>query len=1228
MPEPSKKAKRLEALLLRRRERRPFAPASGEGPFQIALVQEGIWLHQQLEPASRENNLKLSLRLTGALDEEALVASIAEIVRRHEPLRTLFRTDGDRAIQVVGADATLAVPRHDARAWPAAQVEASLAALGNTRFDLEKGPLFLPTLFRTREDEWVLFVVVHHIVWDFGSTAMFLRELQAIYPAKARGDASPLDPLPLRYRDYSTHQRASFDGVQASQLAYWEEQLREAPQSPTLLPDGGTRPTAKGATLAFEVPPAAADKVRAFARSLDVSPFVVAFAAFDALLHRLTGATDVVVAVPVDDRALPGTRQLIGFFANTLVMRVAVASELSFAALVERVEDVVQDGILHSEVPYSQLAKMLRRAAQPGASVHPKMLFAFSNDLAEKSLALGDVRGELSYLTGEQEERFDTSDVSFRVRSRGAEGFAGYVAYRPDLFDRATIEQLVERYCRLLDRAITSPDLPIGKLDLLSDAERASVLAWSAAEKAWVLDAALEPAPIGVPGQLHRGDGTPDRVVVVRGERLFRTDDVARWRADGRLEVLPRPAKKRHVVVASTFTADPVREALGYWLSELGGELEVRFAPFGQVFQVLLDPSSDVAQNHGGVNLFFVRAEDWPRNECVGAARELVTTLAARAPAMASPCVLVVCPSRADHPEIAEAERALLEIGRGTPGLHVLGPTWVSRYAVRELFDPQAEKLGAIPYTEEAFAALGTTAARSVHALLAPPYKVVAVDADETLWGGVVGEDGVDGVVFDAPRRALQERLVALHDAGVLVCVVSKNEEADVLEVFEKRSAEMPLGKSHVTAFRVNWEPKPQNLASLARELDLGLDSFVFVDDSPVECAAVAAALPEVMVVRVPKDPSEIDAALDRVWAFDRLRGVTAEDKKRAEHYRANAAREQLRTQTTSLRDFLESLEIEIAIAPMTEGDVERVAQLTQRTNQFNCTTVRRTEQEVAVACAPRGTLDALTVRVRDRFGDYGLVGVVLFDRRDGRLWVDTLLLSCRALGRGVEHTILARLGEVAEKEGLAAIDLPFRKTARNEPAEVFLRAVAESSAERGAERVFSLSPAGARSALARAHAVVAAPAPQEGTSAASITHAARLQALGRAASFRDAAAIVDALKEVGTRERTSTTHAPYVAPRTPLEKTLTDVFAEALRVSRVGVDDDFFALGGDSVLIIKVVSLATKADIQLTANDVNEARTVTRLAARITAAMPAQALAELVRTKADQSSDVETELI
>ncbi|MGH7828764.1 MAG: HAD-IIIC family phosphatase, partial [Candidatus Binatia bacterium] len=361
-------------------------------------------------------------------------------------------------------------------------------------------------------------------------------------------------------------------------------------------------------------------------------------------------------------------------------------------------------------------------------------------------------------------------------------------------------------------------------------------------------------------------------------------------------------------------------------------------------------------------------------------------------------------------------------------------------YPVSDYYNPHGDRLGHISFTPDFFTSLGSLIARKIYALKTAPHKVIVVDCDQTLWKGVCGEDGPLGIAIDPPRRALQEILVAQHDAGMLICVCSKNNKLDVAQAFEQHP-EMPLGRNHVVSWRVNWKPKSENIRSLAEELGLGLDSFILIDDSPIECAEVRANCPDVLVLQLPQEADAIPKFLQHVWALDHVK-VTAEDKTRTVLYKQNLERERFSRESAGLENFLAGLELKVTIREMGLHDLGRVSQLTQRTNQFNCTTLKRSESELR-KLSQSGELECLVVEVRDRFGDYGLVGVMTLRAGPRAIAVDTFLLSCRALGRGVEHQMLARAARMARDRGLERVDIPLFVSGKNQPAIDFLSGVA-----------------------------------------------------------------------------------------------------------------------------------------------------------------------------------------
>jgi FkbH-like protein len=633
------------------------------------------------------------------------------------------------------------------------------------------------------------------------------------------------------------------------------------------------------------------------------------------------------------------------------------------------------------------------------------------------------------------------------------------------------------------------------------------------------------------------------------------------------------------LAMAATFTAEPLQPALRFLLHEAGLNLEVQFAPYNQVFQELLSRTSLLASNAQGANVVLVRFEDFVREvpdpSAAGILLERTTLefldaltrfgVQARSPTV----VVAFAPSpRAPVALLPQLQRAASALKERAQELHGIYQLTVDETEGR--YDSVRDELAHIPFTEEFFASLALAITRKVHALRKPAHKVLVLDCDNTLWKGVVGEDGVDGISFPRAMLDLQRFAVDAQAGGALVCLASKNTEQDVLDVFEKRP-EMVLKTEHIVAHRINWQPKAENIASLAGQLNLGLDSFVFIDDNPVECAQVRAALPQVVTLQPPE--SEIAQFLSRMWAFDKI-SVTAEDTRRTEMYRENAARQSLEASTTDIGDFIASLGLVVDIASPSEDEWPRVAQLTQRTNQFNFTTLRRTESEIRAAASEAGS-SVLRVRVRDRFGEYGLVGLVVAKAEGCRLLVDTLLLSCRVLGRGVEHAMLRRLGEIAAAQNLSRVDLPIIPTAKNEPAQAFAASVAGAFRAEDENRVYygipvefacgishrpGQDPEAVTKARTSADTKEPSSAPPDSSSANRSERYTRF-----ARDLVSGTAIMEAVRAKNLRSRDLENRLEE--PSTETERTLVALWRELLNLEELGVQDDYFALGGTSLV-------------------------------------------------------------
>jgi len=357
--------------------------------------------------------------------------------------------------------------------------------------------------------------------------------------------------------------------------------------------------------------------------------------------------------------------------------------------------------------------------------------------------------------------------------------------------------------------------------------------------------------------------------------------------------------------------------------------------------------------------------------------------------------------------------------------------------------DPKMYYLAKLHWAEPALPAIATEFVRHLRAHAGRTRKCVVADLDNTLWGGVVGEEGPMGVKVGEgdpsaeAYRDFQRRLRALKARGILLAICSKNNEQDAREVFERRP-EMPLKLDDFAAWRINWEPKHANIASIAEELNIGTDSLVFLDDNPAEISLVEQMMPEVKSVLVPRDAAGLTGVIEALLEFEKVQ-LLDDDVRKTELYLQNRQRTQQSVEAGDMQAYLESLGTSVGIREAVAADVVRAHQLFTKTNQFNLTTIRYGVGDVErFLASPDHKL--LVVSARDRFGDLGIIGLCLVELERDALRIDSFILSCRAMGRGIETAIMNRIKRYARDaapEGrLHGLYLPTRK---NKPVESFL---------------------------------------------------------------------------------------------------------------------------------------------------------------------------------------------
>jgi amino acid adenylation domain-containing protein/thioester reductase-like protein len=449
----------------------------------LSFAQQRLWYLEQLHPGNPAYHIAVTFRLSGRLDTPALQQSLAEIIRRHDTLRTTFPTgSGGQPIQVIAPTLDLPLTLHDLEPRPIPERIAAayrlLTAEARRPFDLAHGPLLRAHLLRLDETNHVFFLAMHHIITDGWSMERLRSELALLYDAFTHGRPSPLPPLPFQYADFAGWQREWLQGdVLDEQLTYWQTKL--AGLAPLRLPTSRPRPAARphpaapswqGATYRFTLPRSLTAALQTFSRQQNATLFMTLLAAFQSLLARYSGQTDLAVGVPIANRNRPELETLIGFFVNTLVLRADLDGDPTFREITGRLRQVALDAYAHQDLPFDRLIGALQPERIADRQPLFQVMFALQTMPVETPLPAALTIDELPLDTGAAQ-----FDLNLALEET-ADGLLGLLEYSTDLFDEATISRLAAHYQTLLTAAVANPDLHLSQLPLLTPAETHQLL--------------------------------------------------------------------------------------------------------------------------------------------------------------------------------------------------------------------------------------------------------------------------------------------------------------------------------------------------------------------------------------------------------------------------------------------------------------------------------------------------------------------------------------------------------------------------------------------------------------------------------------------------------------------------------------------------------------------------------------------------------------------------------
>ncbi|WP_217567113.1 type I polyketide synthase [Streptomyces sp. GbtcB7] len=926
----------------------------------------------------------LALRLTTPTTRAALTDILTRLAGRHAALRTAIVTGaGGEHARLLRVDRELARP---VLRWTDVPGDDELDAADRLRrlleppFDLANPPLWRFELLDGGPRGQILAFGAHHAVNDLQSLLLVAGELDAELSGTSLGDAVTNRDIDLLIEAQQT------DDTPGEGVTAWREAFQGSDRLDLTLarPRPATRSYRAG-SVSVTIPDGLMERVSAAASGLAITPAAFCLGTLTVLLARMRQKERFVLAVPVDTRIHADAYDAVGFFGVPVPFPAEAGAGERIAQVLRRTDGrldrVLAKGAMFSDVLSTLARQGLHRTNAPLVEVYFNYVRSAAGRLADlEVLPAGTGYSDLDLMITM------TPDAG-RIR----------LDHNLDILDAATSVELGEQFLRLLAEVADDPTAAVRSTP----------------------GTAVEATPA-----IRTRPGTAVEVPEAAAEDT-------------------RRAPRRSLALAATFALGNLPllcEAAveeGAW----DGGLTVAEAPYHQVLAALRDPSGVFADPTAAVGVALLRAADLERFGPVDDAllAELRTAFPAALRALSErtrkPLIVGFLPCAHAQDRFARWEREIADELAEVPGIAVLRPDdWTRCHAVEEPFDERTERIAHLPFTPQFQAAVALCLADVVRAVRRPAPKVIAVDGDETLWGGVAGEIGPEAVDLTGPRALLARRLLQWRAAGALLALVSNNDEATVRAVLDRPDS--LLKAEHFSVLSATWGPKSGRLAEAARTLGLGPDSFLFLDDNPVEIAGVRSALPEVLSVTCPPS-AELGAFLGRLWPLVPA-AATAEDAVRARFYEQERDRDAVRAQA-GFEEFLAQLELEVDIRALSGADVERAEQLVRRTNQF---TLRTRSADGGDLGRWRERGEVWTAAARDRFGDYGQIGLLALHADGDQLDVLAWLMSCRALGRGVEERLLRWLADRADELGCVKVRLTAERTPRNVPARRLLAAL------------------------------------------------------------------------------------------------------------------------------------------------------------------------------------------
>lgn len=934
--------------------------------YAVSNAQKRFWLASQRRETKNLYNVPLRFKINGNVNVDALAKSFLKMIERHETLRTLFKFKNGELRQYV---------------LPVEQLNFSIGLLKNvenidsvildensTSFNLENEIAIRVKLIEINAHEHILLLTLHHIISDEWSRTIINREIPVFYNSIIKNEKINLPLLKVQYKDFVYWHEKNCK----KQEQFWQnffvskiEPLNFPLDFPRL-----KKMTYDGNSVQTII---SGKKISNLKKNLElyninVNDYFIGI--YGLLIHLYAKQDEFIIGTIVSGRNHVDLEQLIGVFINYLPLKINVNKNYTLKQYLAELHKDVLQVYENQEYPFDlMIEKFNEQTDYSRNSIFDTMIVFHNEEDQDLKVMLSDNTEITKYI--DTTER-DSSKLDFKLDvTIGKEEITIQLEYNSNLFRSDSMENVLNNFESMIVNSVADLNNPIKNLEK---------------------------------------------------KQLVNT--------------------QQSIQILSSFVSNPLNDHLDFWFKEFRINHNISFFDYNQVLQGL----NEIHHSSGNNDLVVVfnRFEDYIDQNNTNSLPLVYNKLEESLIKIAKErtILLFILPIAHDqynedaNEQIIIYYNKLANISKGIENVTLINLLNFSEiFPWVPIFDYYRNKNANIPYKEEFYYSISSYITRVILNKSTILSKVIALDCDNTLWAGVCGEDSIEDIKITAGHQYLQEFIIKKHEEGFLIVLLSKNNEEDVWNIFQNHP-DMLLKQTHIISSRINWNEKHLNIKEIATELNLSLNNFIFIDDNVMECHNMIVGNPEVLTLQLPENDLHIAGFLNSIISLDKF-DITSEDKLRNEMYLSEKERNKYVEESKDQNiDFLSKLNLQLYFNEIDNNSLKRMVQLSKRTNQFNMNGVILEDSDLHNMTA-RG-YKGYSVTLKDLFGDYGIVGCVILKEDQGDLTITNFFLSCRVLGKGVEYEILSIIKDLYFEKS-KNVKFLFKETGKNTAFKKFL---------------------------------------------------------------------------------------------------------------------------------------------------------------------------------------------